>query len=153
MTSSLKALVAAMSMALASSAYADCADDLAKLDGDMSAATTEGISKDGTLAPLQDDVDAHQTDTAAKNDSTSQAMSGQDVEAQQDGQPTAAEQAQTETDATQTETDLTQTEADATQADTETGGDRAAAINDARMALERGDEAACLEALERAKAS
>lgn len=126
MATSLKILVAAMSLAFVGSAHADCADDLAKLEENIPATQDEGISKDGSLAPLQEDAGLGQDNPAAKGDPTDQAMSGQDVEAQQEGQPVAAESAQSETD-------------------TE---DRSAAISKARAALESGDEAACREALE-----
>ncbi len=129
-------------------AYADCAQDLAALeagshsrdgiakDGTLAPLETndassgadaadmdepqaaEGISKDGSLAPLEDAADA----------SSDQAMSGQDAQAQQEGEPTAAEAAG--------------------GADATTDGGRSAAIEKARTALAAGDEDACRAALD-----
>lgn len=48
---------------------------------------TEGIAKDGSLAPLEE----------PGGDQTTQAMSGQDAQAQQAGEPTAAQEAQAAT--------------------------------------------------------
>lgn len=155
-------------------AHADCAADLAKLDGtkDMSTATstamdkaentdmtstakapetgakatlstdagaavatnnadaamkpkteaaeeTKGIAKDGSLAPLE----------SAPGESSDQAMSGQDAQAQQKGTATDAEQAATKGTA-----------------------DHDSLIKDAKTALAAGDEAACQEAVDKAAA-
>lgn len=85
------------------------------------AADGNEIAKDGSTAPLESTSGA----------SSDVAMSGQDAQAQQEGQATAAQQAQAEsgTDA------------------------RATALQEARAALAAGDEAACQEALKRAAAS
>lgn len=85
------------------------------------AADGNEIAKDGSTAPLE----------STSGSSSDVAMSGQDAQAQQEGQATAAQQAQAEsgTDA------------------------RATALQEARAALAAGDEAACQEALKRAAAS
>ncbi len=167
MTASLKLLVAGLTLAATGAAHADCAADLARFEAGAATAATEGIAKDGSLAPLQGEASVDTTTQAAttpeattagttatgdasaggdnqiaKDGSTAPlesagdsgadvAMSGQDAQAQQEGQATAAGQAEAESG-----TD-----------------DRATALRDARAALEAGDEAACLEALKRAEAS
>lgn len=82
-----------------------------------------GIAKDGLLAPLEG------TEAEA---GTEVAMSGQDVQAQQDGKPTAAEAAE-----------VAAPDADAT----EPTADRDDLIEEARMALAVGDEEACRAAV------
>lgn len=128
-----------------SAAYADCAQDLAALDAGSH--SHEGIAKDGTLAPLQSndgssgaDTDQPQaTDGISKDGSlapledaadasSDQAMSGQDAQAQQEGEPTAAEAAG--------------------GADAAADDGRSAAIEKARTALAAGDEDACRAALD-----
>ena len=104
-------------------AQSDTADTAAEPASDMPAAdtadggTSDGIAKDGSLAPLEE------TDAEP---GTAVAMSGSDVQAQQDGQPTAAE------------------EADATGPTP----DRDALIAEAQTALAAGDEAACQAAVD-----
>lgn len=155
MKSFLLAAASTVSLSMAGGAYADCAADLAMMDGQAS--KHDGISKDGSLAPLQSQAaDTPDGGTAspattpspsgageiAKDGSTApmqpsgdavpdQAMSGQDAQAQQDGAPTAAEQA-----ASDEPTDA-----------------HSMAVEEARAALAKGDEAACKAALEKAKAT
>ena len=116
--------------AFAGMAQADCAADLARftdtaaMTGDSAGAAsggTEGIAKDGSLAPLEG--------TEAEP-GTAVAMSGSDVQAQQEGEPTAAEEA----------------EGDAAMPD------RDSLIADAEHALAEGDEAACQEAVDQLEA-
>lgn len=162
----------------ATAAHADCAEELAQLSAGTSgsAGAEGGISKDGTLAPLQTEADAAatggaETDMAggttgasaeaggttsgagstatgsaeadgeiAKDGSqapletgSAVATSAQDAQAQQEGAGTAAEQA---------------------GADAASDGDtpeRTAALDRARMALESGDEDACMAAVEEAR--
>ncbi|ODT57638.1 MULTISPECIES: hypothetical protein [Paracoccus] len=83
-----------------------------------------GIAKDGSLAPLEG------TEAEA---GTEVAMSGQDVQAQQDGEPTAAEAAE----AAAPDTDATEPTAD-----------HDGLIEEARTALAAGDEDACRAAVE-----
>ncbi|HDZ73559.1 MAG TPA: hypothetical protein ENH55_12470 [Aurantimonas coralicida] len=93
------------------------------------AATTGGqIVKDGSTMPLEDAAGTADTDVA---------MSAQDVKAQQEGANTAAAAA-----------------AAGTQARATASSDPAftAALEKARTALEQGDEAACLTAVEEARA-
>lgn len=174
-------LVGAALLAMtAVSAAADCAAELARLTGEEGA--TQGISKDGSLAPLEGASDAAPgtdasaaadtaeaagmnsaapaadgaasggaaTDTAAAGDGRiakdgthmpledaggaqpGVAMSGADAQAQQEGQPTAAEQA--------------------AGAGTDQSA-RDAHIQAARDALAAGDEEACMSAVEAARSS
>lgn len=162
-----KMLISAAAAALllgATGASADCREDLAKL--------TEGVSKDGSMAPLQEsssvatqDMDKEAASKAAEGSDTAMggtaamgsetastdsdqsgevakdgteeplnadpdlATSGQDAQAQSEGGETAAEQAMA---------------GDGSE-------DRDAAIARAQAALDAGDEAACMEALEEAK--
>ena len=162
--------------ALAGMAQADCATDLARftdtaaMTGDSAGAAsggTEGIAKDGSLAPLEqpagDDAQADAPEASADASSdmpaadgadsasgegiakdgslaplegteaepgTAVAMSGSDVQAQQEGEPTAAEEAEGD----------------------EAMPDRDSLIADAERALAEGDEAACQEAVDQLEA-
>lgn len=138
-------LPAAALLAAASGASADCRGDLAQMQQ-----TQPGLSKDGTQAPMADGAggtpqiveghasqntgagagagvskDGTQTPLASAPDV---AMSADDAQAQQQGGATAAQ-----------------------IASGETGGTSAEALSEAQAALDRGDEAACMEALKRAK--
>ena len=89
---------------------------------DTAAAEGEGIAKDGSHAPLE----------GASGQQPGVAMSGADAQAQQEGQPTAAEQA------------------------TGAGADhstRDAHIEEARNALAEGNEEACMQAVKAAQSS
>ncbi|SEO09888.1 hypothetical protein SAMN04489859_103446 [Paracoccus alcaliphilus] len=133
-------------------ASADCAADLAALENQADG-ETEGIAKDGSLAPLEDGGAVNDGSEAAASDEEAGegvardgtpaefqeggndeqtgadlAMSGDDAQAQQEGAPTAVEQAG------------------------DASGDRDAAIERARAALAAGDEEACREALDEAAA-
>lgn len=101
-------------------ASADASSDMPAADG-ADSASGEGIVKDGSLAPLEG--------TEAEP-GTAVAMSGSDVQAQQEGEPTAAEEA----------------EGDAAMPD------RDSLIADAEHALAEGDEAACQEAVDQLEA-
>lgn len=164
----------------AMSAQADCAAELARLTGGETA--SEGISKDGSLAPLEGSSDgaaaagASATDSATETaadagmnsaaptasgeasadaegiakdgshaplegDSGQQAgiaMSGADAQAQQEGQPTATEQAT----AAATNGGSTEASSDAST--------REAHIQAARDALAAGDEDTCMKAVQAA---
>lgn len=167
-------LVGAALLALTTvSAQADCAAELARLT--EGGADAQGISKDGSLAPLEGASDAAAagtdaaasqaadtaeaagmtsaapTDSAASGEGIAKdgshvplesagggqqpgvAMSGADAQAQQEGQPTAAEQA-----------------AGAAGADHST---REAHIQAARDALAAGNEDACMQAVQAAGSS
>lgn len=127
-------------------------------------AGSEGIAKDGSLAPLEG------TEGEAK---TPIAMSGQDVQAQQAGEPTAAEIASDSASSTETTgatttgsgeaaSDGAQGAASATADATGSGAsaegattgarDRSAVIAEAQAALDAGDEEACLAAIEKIEA-
>ena len=95
---------------------ADASSDMPAADG-ADSASGEGIAKDGSLAPLEG--------TEAEP-GTAVAMSGSDVQAQQEGEPTAAEEAEGD----------------------EAMPDRDSLIADAERALAEGDEAACQEAVD-----
>lgn len=98
-------------------AHADCASEIARLGG--------GISKDGTLAPLSEP--SSESGAISKDGSTMPLDSGSniatspaDVQSQQDGGQTAAQEAMPDHDA---------------------------AMKAAHEALANGDEDACMEAL------
>lgn len=103
------------------------ADDGSATPSDADAASGEAIAKDGSLAPLE---------TEEGDGSTDVAMSAQDAAQQQDGNPTAAQEA----------------EAGDANADTDMASgsspDRDALIEEARAALAAGDEDACRAALD-----
>jgi hypothetical protein len=138
-------LLASAALALGSNvALADCAEELARLQG--------GISKDGTHAPLEDaaaatpqqgaeaSAGAEATGQPAKDGSGTPLGADPDVAA-------SAEDAQAQSQGGQTA---------AAQAAGETGGGVAAnadALARAQAALDAGDEAGCMSALEEAKAS
>ncbi len=129
----------------AAAASADCREELAQLSG--------GISKDGSLAPLQDSPDDATPQTGggdaaaapaegeglAKDGSNAPmgadpaiATSAQDAQAQQQGGDTAAEQA-------------------AGAAGAGGSSDREEALTRAQAALDAGDEAGCMAAVQEAK--
>lgn len=139
----LGSLSAAALILTVGSASADCA---AKLDEILSGGNTVGIAKDGTMAPLEEgegsslgaDESVDGTAEGVAKDGTAApleapadlATSSQDVEAQQKGDPTAADVAQ------------------GSQANGEQSSEsNAEAIDTARAALAAGDEAGCLAAL------
>ncbi|MDQ1900997.1 hypothetical protein RAH32_11135 [Paracoccus sp. WLY502] len=96
---------------------------------DTAAAGGEGIAKDGSHMPLED----------ASGQQAGVAMSGADAQAQQEGQPTAAEQAMGE---------------QASTGHSAGAGDhstRDAHIQAARDALAAGDEEACMKAVQAAQ--
>lgn len=147
-------ITAATLVTLGSPAFADCRAELADLTG--------GVSKDGSMAPLQTETGGTpQVDTAAASAdgdqpetgegevikdgsvapleaSDTRAMSGQDAQAQQAGGETAA--AQTGDGSTGSANGGMETSA------------RQDAIDRAQAALEAGDEEACMAAVEEAKA-
>lgn len=143
------------------SAQADCAAEIARLTAGEDT-SGGGISKDGSLAPLEGAADAAAVGDAAASAATDMsppadndagdgagiakdgshvpletagsaqpgiAMSGADAQAQQEGRPTAAEQA---------------------AGDTPDGSSRDIHIQAARDALAGGDEDACMRAIEAA---
>lgn len=149
--------MAAANNAAASNSTA-ASDDTAS----SSRAGGEGIAKDGSLAPLEG--------TEAETE-TPRAMSGQDVQAQQEGELTAAESAAgsaaaTDTadttgtggtasagagNATSTTTGATDIGASA-QGATTASSERGALIAEAQIALDAGNEDACRAAVEKIKA-
>ncbi len=152
----------------ASAAQADCAAELAALEsGATSTPSAEGISKDGSLAPLQSATEQEAVpgqDPPAEPDSAPAAMAeapsdataGTDDGATSDAEGVAKDgsQAPLETDANQAmsgQDAQAQQEGKPTAAETAqagaASGDRDAAIQKARDALAAGDEAACLEAV------
>lgn len=159
-----KTLILTATFALSSSmTFADCAQEISALEAEMAGGSHEGIAKDGTLAPLQKSTNeaagtasndqtsderakegpsaASQETAVAPMDSTQsdtsepdsdQAMSGQDAQSQQNGGMTAAQEAE---------------DTSKDNASPETAAHSAALI-EARAALGKGDETACLKALE-----
>lgn len=102
---------------------------------------SEGIAKDGSLAPLEG------TEPEAE---TPRAMSDQDVQAQQEGGPTAAESA-TVSAATTDAADTSNSSAFAEGATTGSSG-RSTLIAEAQAALDAGDEKTCRAAVEKMEA-
>jgi hypothetical protein len=113
----------AVLMAGTAPALADCAAELERMGGG------EGIAKDGSTAPLEGAGDA----TPGGGEAGAVATSPADVEAQQEGEATAAGEA-------------AGGDAGAGQAGMGAGVDEAA-LTRARAALAAGDEAGCMEAL------
>ncbi|WP_312526227.1 hypothetical protein [Paracoccus sp. (in: a-proteobacteria)] len=164
MKNAAKTLILTATFALSSSmTFADCAQEISALEAEMADGSHEGIAKDGTLAPLQkptsgasgtasndqtSDERAKEGESAASEETavapmdstqsetsgpdTDQAMSGQDAQSQQSGGMTAAQEAE------DTSKDNRPPETTA----------HSEALSKARAALEKGDEAACLKALE-----
>lgn len=112
-----------------------------------SVASGDGIAKDGSHVPLEEETSGNADQTA---------MSGQDASAQQDGEPTAAGEAANATGADSTSaTDpaTSATEDQGSRGTTMSGdADRAAVISRAENALASGDEDACMAAVEEFKA-
>lgn len=173
MTASLKLLVAGLTLVAAGAAHADCAADLARFEAGAATAATEGIAKDGSLAPLQGEASVDTTTQAVTTPeaattaetttpgttATGDGSSGDDNQIAKDGSTAPLESAgDSGADVAMSGQDAqAQQEGRATaagQAEAESGtDDRATALRDARAALEAGDEAACQEALKRAEAS
>jgi hypothetical protein len=133
-------------------ALASCADEIAALSakvagsgGAGAAAHGGGISKDGSLAPLQDSSTAASTEAnsstggkvakdgsnmplsgTGEGPSPTTAMSDQDAQSQQQGGQTAAEASQASGN-----------------------GEMTAALDQARAAEKAGDETGCMKALEK----
>lgn len=130
----------------AAPALADCREELAALEG--------GVAKDGSLAPLQAPSDATPqqgtdagADTGAGADATpDEPKDGSDTPLAADpGVATSAEDAQAQSQGGETA---------AAQAAGAAGGGstaKADALARARAALDAGDEAGCLSAVEEAK--
>ncbi len=124
----------------ATAAAADCAAELESLPG---------VSKDGTAAPLAESGATPQTGgaTAGTDDAADAGKAGNLMPMGEDADvATSAEDAQAQSQGGETA---------AAQAMGAEGGDapgRHAAIDEARAALAAGDEAACLAAVEKAKA-
>jgi hypothetical protein len=113
----------------AGSASTDTATTGAASTGTASAEGGEGIAKDGSHMPLED---------ASGQQQAGIAMSGADAQAQQQGEPTAAEQAA------------------GVSGGSATGGDqstREAHIQAARDALAAGDEDTCMKAVQAVQSS
>lgn len=171
MTASFKLLVAGLTLVAAGAAHADCAADLARLETGAATATTDGIAKDGSLAPLQDaapvdattDATTQAPATPPEAATTGMTASGDaaagDNKIAKDGSTAPLQSAgDSGADVAMSGQDAqAQQEGHATaagQAEAESGTDaRATALRDARAALDAGDEAACQEALKRAEAS
>jgi hypothetical protein len=142
----------------ASSALADCADELAKLTSSQgstessgSAQQSQGISKDGSLAPLESasDTGAGTATPQAGGDTQSSASGGSGEGIIKNGteSPLNAEDPGI---ATSGQEAAAQQQQAGGQGDS---GGRAAAIEEARNALAAGDEEACMSAVDRARES
>ena len=135
------AAACALLVAGGTAAHADCAADLQALSGETQTSGAEGggISKDGSLAPLQEPGGGG-TDTGTT------AMSGSDAAAQQAGQPTAAEQA---SGAGQDSESIAAPQSN--KSEPPMPASRQQALELARAALAQGDEDGCMRALEQAR--
>ncbi|SFH46180.1 hypothetical protein SAMN04488020_11546 [Palleronia marisminoris] len=164
----------------ASMAFADCAEEISALqaDGGMSAETgasdtgRTGIAKDGTLAPLEEPNATEAEGAAAGGDVATTTSAGeepadQDASAGGGGDNDIAKdgtQAPLAEDGTAAEGNGTGMDEDSaiavSQQDAEAQQDLASGANDgirvealerAQAALDRGDEDACLQAVEEAR--
>ncbi|MGK7652216.1 hypothetical protein ACSQ76_07325 [Roseovarius sp. B08] len=151
---------------LSGPAFADCQEELAKLTGEAGMETEGEISKDGSLAPLEDpDADAGATDTSAASsgDTGDDATDDGEVVKDGDNEPLDADTSQVATSgqdaAAQQEGDSADSSASADSADSSASGSQEMsqeakdAIATAKAALEAGDETACMEAVEEARNS
>lgn len=137
----IAAALLAGGVGLGGAAAADCAAELDAL---------AGVAKDGTAAPLGEagatpQTGAGEAGSAAGSEGVSKDGGTMPLEASPDV-ATSAEDAQAQSEGGET--------AAAQAAGAAGGGEetRQTAINQARAALAAGDEAACMEAVERAKA-
>ena len=112
--------------------------------GAAASVTGDGISKDGTHTPLEGE---------ASGSAEMKAMSGKDAQAQQDGEPTAAGEAQADAGEETAKPESADT-ADAASGGSSMQGDadREALMARANQALASGDEEACMAAVEELKA-
>ena len=163
-----------------SAAFADCAEELSALQADSGSSVEigasdtgrSGIAKDGTLAPLEDASDTGAEGAAAGGDVATTTTAGgeptgQDAstgaggadEMAKDGTeaPLAEDNVDAEGSASGVDEDSTialsqqDVEAQQEEASGSNNGTRAEALERAQAALDRGDEAACLEAVEEAR--
>jgi len=148
----------------AAAASADCAEDLAAMEGGtVGAAAREGIAKDGSLAPLQSEADAStSTGATAPADGGFEAASSEPagtngiakdgslapLASDEDDAAAGANVAMSAQDA------QAQQEGGETAAQIAGGGDpaRTDALARARAAIAAGDEAGCAAALKEAEA-
>lgn len=155
----------------AAAASADCAEEIAALQsGNASgaqaetSATDEGVSKDGSLAPLEeaeDDADAQDDFATASTSGENSAAEQGDEEIAKDGTQAPLEedqQAEGQSDAAPGENEgaiaVSQQATEEQQDQAPPGSDgnaRSEALERAQAALERGDEEACMSAVEEAR--
>ncbi|QFT96592.1 hypothetical protein FIU85_04700 [Roseovarius sp. THAF8] len=168
---------------LSGPALADCQDELAQLTGEAGMEVEGGISKDGSLAPLEDpdanaDASGSVDGAASTSDTdTSDSSSNTDLSAQaEDMNSDAAEgdgevvkdgdTAPLETDTSSVATsgqdaaaqqdgsgDASATANSDANSDSEMSQEAKDAIETAKAALEAGDEKACMDAVEEARNS
>ncbi len=142
-------------------AYADCAEDLAALHGEAGGAPG-AIAMDGSLAPLEDDADAGDTDGDSEAASGGETTgSGAEAETQARGEGISKDGTLAPLEGAGAEVATSQQDAQAQQAGEETaaqeaesgseGSARMAALDRAQAALDAGDEAGCSAALEEAR--
>ncbi|WP_428515619.1 hypothetical protein [Roseovarius sp.] len=164
---------------LSGPALADCQDELAQLTGEAGMEVEGGISKDGSLAPLEDpDASADASGSMDGADSTSDtgasdSGSDTDLSAQAEDMNSDASESDGEVvkdgDTAPLETDTSSVatsgqdaaaqqdgsgdDSATTSSDSEMSQEAKDAIETAKAALEAGDEKACMEAVEEARNS
>lgn len=147
----------------AGAAAADCAEELAMLTGESAGASAdasggEEISKDGSLAPLEEaGNEGGGTDAAAAAPGASSGMEAEAHDSAAEGEGEIAKDGSTaplEDEAGSSATVATSPQEIEAQQDANASHDMAHdedAIARARAALEAGDEEACMEALSEAR--
>lgn len=168
---------------LSGPALADCQDELAQLTGEAGMEVEGGISKDGSLAPLEDpdasaeasgsvDGAASTSDTGASDSGSDTDLSAQAEDMNSDASEGDGEVAKDgDTAPLETDTSSVATSGQDAAAQQDGSGDASAtassdsgsesemsqeakdAIETAKAALEAGDEKACMDAVEEARNS
>jgi hypothetical protein len=148
------------SLLLGGAAFADCQSELQELttasgaEAQSGAAETQGISKSGQLAPLEEPAEQDSAATATQDQSAGQdqAASGSGTGHEAEGISKDGSMSPLNSQAERAGIATSPQEVEAQQGgEAPDVGGRAAAIQQARNALAAGDEEACMEAVERAK--
>lgn len=148
----LTAVIAASAIAgLAGPALADCEQELSELRGRLQAEAEDGVSKDGSLAPLEgsgsEAPEMDRSDMSSGSDQSTTAEGGNEIVKDGDTAPL-------ETDMSNRATSGQQAEAQQQDgASARMSQEAKDALEAAQAALDAGDEEACMEALEKARNS
>ena len=126
-------------MAMAGGALADCREDLAQM--------RQGISKDGSQAPLAEGTSGTPQASDSQPAAEMDAASGEGLAKDGTHMPLATDPGV----ATSAEDAQAQQQGGGTAAEVASGAASPSALEEAQSALDRGDEAACRDALDRAK--